>query len=82
MDEVNEFFDFSKKFERKTVPKGYITGTAAALVSPTVDSRQLMKRDFVGTEYSENVIEAERLKLEQVWKSKVLKTIKITSTCF
>lgn len=65
MDEINDFFDFSKKFERKIVPRGCISGTVATTVMPNEDSK-LMKREYVGTEYSLNLVEAERLKLEQV----------------
>ncbi|KAM7362904.1 tudor domain containing 9 protein spindle E [Cochliomyia hominivorax] len=66
MDDINDFFDFSKNFERKIVPRGCISGTVAATVVSTEDSRLLMKRDYVGTEYSESIAEAERLKLEQL----------------
>lgn len=65
MDDINDFFDFSKKFERKIVPRGCISGTVATTVVTNEDSI-LMKRDHVGTEYSVKVVEAERLKLEQV----------------
>ncbi|KAI8129774.1 putative ATP-dependent RNA helicase spindle-E [Lucilia cuprina] len=66
MDDINDFFDFSKNFERKTVPRGCVSGTVATTVIPAEDSKHLMKREYVGTEYSKDVAEMERLKLEKL----------------
>lgn len=66
MDDINDFFDFSKNFVRKTVPRGCVSGTVATTAGTTEDSKQIMKREYLGNEYSVDVAEAERLKLEQV----------------
>lgn len=66
MDDINDFFDFSKNFERKTVPRGCVSGTVATTLLDTEDSKLFAKREYVGTEYAKSVAEAERLKLEQV----------------
>lgn len=66
MDDINDFFDFSKNFERKTVPRGCVSGTVATTVVDADDSKLFGKREYVGTEYAKSVAEAECLKLEQV----------------
>ena len=66
MDEINDFFDFSKDFQRKVAPRGCISGNIETTVSNPEDSRDLVKRQQSGTDYAAKVVEKECVKLEQV----------------
>lgn len=66
MDEINDFFDFSKTFERKSVPVGCISGSAAATAGISREVRMSTEREYLGNGYAMNVIERERIKLEKV----------------
>lgn len=48
MDEINDFFNFSKNFERQTISAGYVNGRTVK----TEDSGPV-KREHQGTEYVE-----------------------------
>lgn len=67
MDEINDFFDFSKQFEKKTVPLGCVSGCVQATAGKPQDSKaDLIRRDYVGTGYAKELVEQERLKLDKV----------------
>lgn len=66
MDEINDFFDFSKDFQRKVTPRGCISGNVETTVVKPEDSRDLLKRQQSGTDYAAKFVEQERKKLEQV----------------
>ncbi|KAH8417162.1 hypothetical protein KR222_005196 [Zaprionus bogoriensis] len=60
MDDLMDFFDFSKDFKRGTASGGYITGDPRTLANETHDSKPI-KREIVGTDYVNEVVEKERL---------------------
>lgn len=65
MDEIDDFFDFSKPFERKTVNAGYINGRT------TVQGglkHEIVKREEIGQDYAKIYREAEEQKILQVRK--------------
>ncbi|XP_005191065.1 probable ATP-dependent RNA helicase spindle-E [Musca domestica] len=67
MDEINDFFDFSKDFEKKTVPRGCVSGSALATAGkPQELNSAFGRRDYVGTSYAKSLIEQECLKLDEL----------------
>uniref|UniRef100_A0A1A9WJJ3 Probable ATP-dependent RNA helicase spindle-E n=1 Tax=Glossina brevipalpis TaxID=37001 RepID=A0A1A9WJJ3_9MUSC len=67
MDEINDFFDFSKDFVRRTDSlRGCVSGSALALAGKPQDSRMNMKRDCEGNEYAQAIVEQERIKFEKI----------------
>ncbi|XP_055923260.1 probable ATP-dependent RNA helicase spindle-E [Eupeodes corollae] len=52
MDEINDFFDFSKKFERVTVPTGCLTGQTTTYYPQTSIDPRIVKREEKGNEYA------------------------------
>ncbi|KAI9579934.1 hypothetical protein GQX74_000722 [Glossina fuscipes] len=66
MDEINDFFDFSKDFVRQTAPRGCVSGSLPAAAGQTRDRRADIKRNYEGNEYAQAIIEQERVKLDQV----------------
>lgn len=47
MDEINDFFDFSKPFKRETISAGYVDGRTVRAAS----TNSVAKRQHLGTEY-------------------------------
>lgn len=64
MDEIKDFFDFSKPFVKKVVQGGYVAGKI--LTTPAFKSDQIVKREQLTTDYVEDVVKEERSKLNQV----------------
>ncbi|XP_075146643.1 tudor domain containing 9 protein spindle E [Haematobia irritans] len=66
MDEINDFFDFSKDFEKKTVPLGCVSGSVNATAGAPKESSNMMRREYMGTSYARNLIEMERLRMDEL----------------
>uniref|UniRef100_A0A1I8NW04 Probable ATP-dependent RNA helicase spindle-E n=1 Tax=Stomoxys calcitrans TaxID=35570 RepID=A0A1I8NW04_STOCA len=67
MDEINDFFDFSKDFEKKTVPLGCVSGSATAMAGkPKESARIQIRREYAGTSYARELAQLERLRLDEV----------------
>uniref|UniRef100_A0A1A9UTM0 Probable ATP-dependent RNA helicase spindle-E n=1 Tax=Glossina austeni TaxID=7395 RepID=A0A1A9UTM0_GLOAU len=66
MDEINDFFDFSKDFVRRTVPRGCVSGSLLASAGQTHDRREDIRRNYEGSEYAQAIVEQERIRLDQV----------------
>lgn len=70
MDEINDFFDLNKNFERRALPPGLSSSSLKrwTLVSKKVSEKTVPaeQNKKCGTEYVENVAAAEKLKLDQV----------------
>lgn len=62
MDEVNDFFDFSKPFKRVTVSGGYLNGRVISSSAPNA-SNKIVKREHVGQEYAQSYADAEKLQI-------------------
>lgn len=60
MDEINDFFDFTKEFKREVLPAGYVDARPVAKIENNVS-----KREFIGNEFGE---EFRRQELEQLKK--------------
>ncbi|XP_017954934.1 probable ATP-dependent RNA helicase spindle-E [Drosophila navojoa] len=59
MDDLMDFFDFSKEFSRGPAPKGCITGDPTAFTTETIDSKPI-KREIIGKDYVHEIVEKEK----------------------
>lgn len=66
MDEINDFFDFSKKFERVTVPTGCLTGQTTTYYPQTSIDPRIVKREEKGNEYALEYSIAEKKRMMEV----------------
>lgn len=64
MDEINDFFDFSKPFVRKVVQSGYVAGKI--LTTPSLKPDQIVKREQLATDYIDEFVKEEQDKMNQV----------------
>lgn len=64
MDEINDFFDFSKPFVKKVVQGGYVAGRI--LTTPSLKPDAIVKREQLATEYVNNYVKEEQDKMNQV----------------
>ncbi|KAL5273653.1 TDRD9 family protein [Megaselia abdita] len=64
MDEVNDFFDFSKPFVKKVVQGSYVAGKI--LTTPSMKPEQIVKREQFGAEYVDEYVKEEQVKLNQM----------------
>lgn len=64
MDEINDFFDFSKPFVRKVVQGGYVAGKMST--TPSLKPDQIVKRECVTTDYVDEIVKEEKDKMSQV----------------
>lgn len=62
MDDIDEFFDFSKPFKRVAISGGFVDGR----VVPKTDHEASVKREKLGTEYVKEYQEAEHEQLAKV----------------
>ncbi|XP_067635728.1 probable ATP-dependent RNA helicase spindle-E [Eurosta solidaginis] len=62
MDEVAQFFDFTKDFKREPAPRGCVSGSVAATAGK-IDSGRPIKREYIGDQYSKRVAELERRRM-------------------
>ncbi|XP_058117846.1 probable ATP-dependent RNA helicase spindle-E [Anopheles ziemanni] len=67
-DDVMEFFDFSRPFERKVISGGYCNGTVA---TAELNTQQLPKRVHEGTEYSASYAKKEEERLIKAFSEDV-----------
>lgn len=62
MDEVNNFFDFSKEFTRVPVSRGCVSGNVAANAGKNYSGRPT-KREYFGDQYSKHITDRERRRI-------------------
>lgn len=72
MDEINDFFDFSKEFTRQTVPRGCVSGSVAATAGVPKEKKLDISRDYIGTDYTKHLVEEELNKLNEVWHLRLI----------
>ncbi|KAH8383191.1 hypothetical protein KR009_007200 [Drosophila setifemur] len=61
--EVMDFFDFSKEFERKVAPQGYISGDPHAMTTDMIESKPV-QRKVIGNEYMTELVAKERQRMD------------------
>ncbi|XP_054743401.1 probable ATP-dependent RNA helicase spindle-E [Anastrepha obliqua] len=62
MNEIEEFFNFTKDFKREPALRGYISGDLAATAGK-FDNGKPIKREYFGDQYSKPVAEKERRRM-------------------
>lgn len=64
MEDVKDFFDFSKPFAKKAVQGGFVSGKI--LTSIHMKDNEIIKREKIATEYVEDIVKEEQSKMDQV----------------
>ncbi|XP_052835812.1 probable ATP-dependent RNA helicase spindle-E [Drosophila gunungcola] len=62
MDDVMDFFDFSKECKRELAPQGYISSNPGTMAVEATESK-VVKREVVGTGYVADIVATEKLRL-------------------
>lgn len=69
MDEINDFFDPTKEFKREMLPSGYVNALPVVKIE-----RNLVKRQFIGSEFGEEYRREELENLRKVSFDPVIST--------
>lgn len=69
MDDLMDFFDFSKDFKRGTTARGCISGDPRTLASEPHDSKPI-KREIIGKDYVNEIVEKEKKLMNRVSKKR------------
>lgn len=64
MDEINDFFDFSKPFVKKVVQGSYVAGKI--LTTPSLNPERIVKREQLATDYVDEFVKVEQDRMNQV----------------
>lgn len=65
MDDLMDFFDFSKDFKRGATARGCISGDPRTLANEAHDSKPI-KREIIGKDYVNEIVEKEKKLMNRV----------------